>query len=273
MTPQHLSAEQIEDMLARRSELRLEITFEGQGSRSQAQIQIIDKRAKQRPAVTPEQEIAQAIAFRLLTAISACGAVASIITGAPGMWGMTLLATIAALFFTLRSSRRRRIKRSVREIEGITALPFSAEIWTTWAHAAQEDSETYYLVKQWLVNKRSIRLLSDRIDEGVLAQKKLSTSDPLRQRMQVEIETLRSRRNDARTSLRLDEELIEATAQSNSDNRQQRLDVERKRAADEAAEKQGAKEFEQRMRSVGDEEQSRLKAQEHAQDWLYGQAE
>lgn len=270
MSAQHLSTEQIEDLLAKRPELKLEITFEGQESRSKAQMQVIDKRAEKPSAVTPEVEIARAIAFRLLTATVACGAVASIITGAPGLWGMTLLATVAATFFTFRSSRRRRIKRSVRELESIAALPFSAEIWTSWAHAAQEDSETHYLVKQWLFNKRSIRLLSDRIDEGVLAEKRLSSSDPLRPRMQVEVETLRSRRDDARTSLRFDEKHIEATAQSYSDNKQQQRDMERKQAADEAAQKQSAREFENRMRSVGDKEQTRLKDQDRAQNWLYG---
>lgn len=116
-----------------------------------------------------------------------------------------------------------------------------------------------------------IDYIEGRIRGGVEARKRLSPSDSLRVSMQIEIDTLRDRRDDMRSSADAEGERIEGHARDHFDTKKRKQLKEQRRAVIDAAEAATARDFEKRVHSAEQVEQDRLEKQERAQNWLYGE--
>lgn len=195
-------------------------------------------------------------------------------TNSVPLWLTALACALGALaLFALRRRLQKRTK-VIRELdENYGDWEFAHSIQQTWQAAAEDDETVAWLVTQWLLTELEIEYLEERIREGVCARKHLSPIDPLRARMQVEIDTLRNRRDRMRISAEVETKQLDEHARCHSDAKKREKLEEQRNAARAEAEASAAREFDQRVRSVAQTEQERLKKQERAQKWLYDDTE
>lgn len=159
----------------------------------------------------------------------------------------------------LRADLRRR-DEVYRIIGPLVLAPVVDYLDPLWMKMDHEDPDIHERLVQWMLAKYEIEQLEVCIDEGVQVRKKLSPIDPMRRTMQVEIETLRSRRDMLHADRQEQADSITQTAREYLD------EMNRERAEEQRQEK-----YETRMREIGDKEQARLEAQERAQNWLHGE--
>lgn len=166
-------------------------------------------------------------------------------------------ATLASVVYGLRNMKALRARYALRELLTERAPAETLPIDHSWVEPARSEDYSRAHLLEWMLAKWELADLELRINEGVQTQKKLSLTDPLRGTMQIEIETLRSRRDALRAGRQEHADRLDASAQRNL--------ADKKR---QAAEDEKRREYGKKLRAIEDEQQARLEAQERAQEWM-----
>lgn len=273
MVEGRLGRTRLEELLAEHPQLTLQTTFDLKGSDHIARLRMI---AGQDTADKPERLEGRATNYGYLQSISAAATlIAMAVTlNASSMiaWLITFACSIGFFgSFTLRLKllNRAKVIRRLRETHG--GWEFTQPIQHSWYMAAKDDETILWLITQWLLAELEIGEIEHRVREGVDARKHLSPQDPLRARMQIEIDTLRDRRDAMRTSAEAEAKRIAEHAHDYHDAKKHEQLKEQRRAAIASAEAASARDLDQKMLSAEKVEQARLEKQERAQEWLYNE--
>lgn len=265
-----LGRNRLEKLLAEHPELTLQTTFDLKGRDHIAILRMI---AGQDAANDPAKLENRATNYGFLQGIVAA---ATFIAMAFALGFTSKIAWLTTFAFgigfvgsftvRLKLLKRAKVIRHLRENHG--GWEFTHPIRHSWYMAAKEDETILWLITQWLLTKLELDELEHRIRGGMDARKHLSPVDPLRASMQIEIETLRDRRDAMRTSAHAEAKRIAEHAHDYSEAKKREQLKEQRRAAIASAEAASARDLDQKILSAEKAEQVRLEKQERAQEWL-----
>lgn len=267
MAEDKLGRNQLDKLLAEHPALKLQTTFDCKDRAHTAKLRLD---LGQDPAVlrqgaslnvSLEAVAAVATLLAVATALSLNSLVAWIL---PLVVGAGLSALIAR-----QVGLRKRADASRQLHEKYENWEFVHPVQRSWRVATESDETIAWLVTQWMLTSLEIEQLEQRIREGVVARKHLPPVDPLRTQMQVEIDTLRSRRDDLRASAQIEAQRISEHSQEHSEAKKREALKQQRLTAIAESEAASARDLDEKIRAAEQAEQERLAKQERAQKWLY----
>ncbi|MGO1736964.1 MAG: hypothetical protein ACTHZ9_11685 [Leucobacter sp.] len=206
----------------------------------------------------------QAVRWHRLFIVSLIATFALVIAAVTNDWDSGLVIVAALTIFTAISWIRAQLLRDTADVE-VTEVKREASyqalvadyIDPVWEQAFQQGLDAQDLLVQWLLAACEDDEMEGRIERGERAKTKLSPTDPVRDTVHVEIETLRSRQDKIRADRQQQTAIIDGLAHHHLEAiRRERVAAEERR------------QFEGQLRAIGDDEQSQFEAHKQAQEWL-----
>lgn len=270
-----LGRNQLEKLLAENSKLALRTSYVQNDTQVLVRLSLkIEDNAKSSPEKLESEADSYALLQGLAVFTTAVMLAASSVSDSAVMWAIALSCGLGVLGFHVLARKLRKSAKNIRRLrEDYGEWEFARPVQQSWYEAAKDDQTIAWMVTQWLLTLLEIDFLKQRIQEGSEAREELAFKDPLRARLQVEIDTLRTRFDQLCTSAGADAERINEQARDHSDARRRDQLTAKRRAEIAAAEAASVRDLEQKMISMERSERNHLAKQERAHRWLYDDPE
>lgn len=271
MAEDKLGRNQLDKLLANHPALELQATFALEGRTHIGRLRLDFRQGSANDPDRLRRKVAHYGSLQgLAAAFASITAAFALDSGSTVMWAITATFISSYIGLTVFRERLRRRARSLRGLrQKYDTWEFAHPVQRSWRVAAESDETIAWLVTQWMLTALEIEQLEQRIREGVVARKHLSPIDPLRAQMQVEIDTLRSRRDDLRASAQIESQRISEHSQEHSDEKKREALKQQRLTAIAESEAARARDLDEKIRAAEQAEQERLAKQERAQKWLY----